>query len=449
MIRYVLYTVGFLIAALLLFFLLIVLPVDRTPVQEKDYYGVMMNRLDSLEHMKIPAASEDFSAGFAMESITPSYPVALAGYGNRRGRKFTEILDSIYVRAIVVDNGTRKVALVSADLLIIPPTVTVLLEQKLASTGFTLENTYLGATHTHNSIGNWGEGVTSLVYGSYSDSVVNFLADRIVAVIRKAAANPVRSKIKSGAIPVPSAVRNRLAKKEGTVDSLLHVVEIEREDEAKLVLVTYNAHATCLMSKDLALSGDYPGELVKNLEKNGYTFAMFMAGAVGSHGCSPPEYGRACIPWMGDEILQRFMEARHQLAPVADSALMMVRVPLETGEPQVKISADWRVRPWLFNAAVGEYQAYLTGLRMGNIVMLGTPADYSGELTAPLRRKGSEQNLHVIVTSFNGQYIGYITVDKYYDRSHYETRLMNWYGPGNGRYFTECLSEMVEILDGR
>ncbi len=65
--------------------------------------------------------------------------------------------DSIYVRSLVIDNGTQRVAIVSADLLIIPPTVTALLEMELPTIGFTLDNTYLGATHSHNSIGNWAK----------------------------------------------------------------------------------------------------------------------------------------------------------------------------------------------------------------------------------------------------------------------------------------------------
>jgi hypothetical protein len=43
-------------------------------------------------------------------------------------------------------------------------------------------------------------------------------------------------------------------------------------------------------------------------------------------------------------------------------------------------------------------------------------------------------------------YIGYITRDEYYDRDHYETRLMNWYGPGNGAYLSECLTRLTEAV---
>ncbi len=49
---------------------------------------------------------------------------------------------------------------------------------------------------------------------------------------------------------------------------------------------------------------------------------------------------------------------------------------------------------------------------------------------------------NLVVTSFNGGYIGYITPDKYYDLKRYETRDMNLFGPYNGAY----LSEMMQLL---
>jgi neutral ceramidase len=443
---WILKIIAFFILAVLLFVAAILLPIDRTPYKEKEFYGKMMKRLDSLGGSIAARPAKGFSTGFAKANITPSFPVATAGYGNRRGKNFTSVLDSVFVRAAVVQNGAEKVAIVSADLLIIPPEVTEQLKARLPSVGFTINNTYLSASHTHNSIGNWGVGATRFIYGDYSKEVVDLITDGILNSIKKASADLAPSSFRNGSIAVPNVLRNRLDKTEGTIDSLLHLVEITRADRTKVAIITFNAHATCLFSRDLELSRDYPGELVDKLESDGYTFAMFMSGAVGSHGCRPPEFGRPCIGWMADEILNKVNVLRDSLQPTEDSSLQMIRIPLELGEPQVKISEDWRIRPWVFKAAFGEYKPYLTALRIGKIIFLGTPCDFSGELTKPIRALGASGGFQVIVTSFNGNYIGYITDDKYYDRSHYETRLMNWYGPGNGAYLTECLLEETKAL---
>jgi neutral ceramidase len=93
----------------------------------------------------------------------------------------------------------------------------------------------------------------------------------------------------------------------------------------------------------------------------------------------------------------------------------------------------------------GEYPVYITALRIGNLILIGTPCDYSGELTAELYKQAAEMDVHVMVTSFNGGYIGYVTPDEYYDVDHYETRLMNWYGPGSGAYISETVSRLLEV----
>ncbi len=57
-----------------------------------------------------------------------------------------------------------------------------------------------------------------------------------------------------------------------------------------------------------------------------------------------------------------------------------------------------------------------------------------------------KEGFNLIVTSFNGGYIGYVTEDKWYDRNKYETRAMNWFGPYNGAYFSEYIRRVLEIL---
>jgi neutral ceramidase len=432
------------LVALLVFVMITVGTVDRTPAKEFDSYNVMMQRLDSLHDFVVPPPVKGFSAGFGKVNITPSFSTPLAGYGKRRGKHYTTVHDSIYVRTIVLNNGNQRVALVSADLLIIPPTVTMLLTEKLQGTGFTLDNVYLGATHTHNSIGNWGHGAARFIYGPYNEAIVNFIADKIVESVVMANKNLVSATLKSGNIAIPSAVYNRLIDN-GPKDSLLRVVEIQRNDNIKLLFMSYTAHATCLFSRDLELSRDYPGKLVDNMESNGYDFAMFMAGAVGSHGVSSKEPSWSCIDETANTISDKFLSSKDQLQLIEDSVLFMKRVPLELSDPQVKVLENWKVRSWFFRYALGEYPVYLGVLRIGDVVMLNTPCDYSGEFNSSLDSVASQYGLKTIVTSFNGGYIGYITPEKYYDEHHYETQLMNWYAPGTGEFINENLKKLIQI----
>jgi hypothetical protein len=443
--RWVWLTIVGVLAFIIILLCVSVAPIDKTPVEDLDAFPEMKEKLQSINLPNLPRNNEGFSVGFAKVNITPSFNTATAGYGNRKGKLATAIKDSVFVRAIVVQNGVQKVAIVSADLLLIPPIVTQRLDAKLKSIGFSLDNTYLGATHTHNSIGNWAEGAIQFMYGRYNERVVEFLTDQIAKSIADASKNLKKARLKSGSIPIGNAVQNRLISG-GPEDSLLRVVEVHREDSSKLLLMSFTAHATCLYSKDVEISRDYPGKLVDEIEKNGYSFAMFMAGAVGSHKPSAPKFGPDCIDWMADEITAAFLLNRNLLTPIRDSSLVMLRVPLILSDPQLKLTNKLKVRSWFFKAALGEFPVELKCLRLGNILFLGTPCDFSGEFDPDLDAYVAGKGFQNIVTSFNGGYVGYLTPRNRYDVDHYETKLMNWYAPGTGEEVEGSLKYLIDAV---
>jgi neutral ceramidase len=443
-VRISLFIIGSLLSLLILFLIIGIAPLDRA-FDYQPLLDTMEARIDDVDEYPVPG-ERGFSVGYSKVNLTPAHPVATAGYGKRLGKLYESVHDSIYVRSMVIDNGTQRVAIVSADLLIIPPTVTALLEMELPTIGFTLDNTYLGATHSHNSIGNWAQGATSFLYGTYEDSIVRFIADKIKISIAKATENMLPSNIKVDSVAMAEGVYNRVTDS-GPVDPLIRTIEIERKDSSRLLFISYTAHATCLFSRDLFLSGDYPGKLTKMLEASGdYSLAMFMAGAVGSHGPAAPEGGWSCVDWMAEEIAEKIQVHRGKQREIQSTTMEMHRVPLALGTLQPKIFHDWRLRSWLFKGTFGEYPAFISVLRIGDIVLLSTPCDFSGEFNSSLDSLAAKANVFPIVTSFNGGYIGYLTPSEYYDVDHYETQLMNWYGPGTGDYVQRVLEKLLESV---
>lgn len=425
------------VTLLVVFIIIGVAPIDRT-VEYGPMLDTMNARIERVDRSP-PPGGNGFTIGFSKVNLTPSSPVA-TGYGKRLGRLYTAVHDSIYVRCMVIDNGSKRVAIVSADLLIIPPTVTALLEKQLPDINFTLDDTYLGATHSHNSIGNWAEGMSSFLYGSYEDSIVQFIADKIKTSITDATRNMLPATIEIDSISIPEGVHNRV-RDDGPVDPILRMIKIERSDSSKLLFMSYTAHATCLFARDVVLSADYPGKLLEILESKGYAFAMFMAGAVGSHGPAAPEGGWSCVDWMAQKISGKLdSTVFHKMK---NTSMEMYRVPLVLPKPQPKLLHDWRLRPWLFQATFGEYPTFISVLKIGDIVFVSTPCDFSGEFNFSLDSLATSVHVFPIVTSFNGGYIGYLTPEKYYDIDHHETQLMNWYGPGTGEYVKKTLETLL------
>ena len=124
----------------------------------------------------------------------------------------------------------------------------------------------------------------------------------------------------------------------------------------------------------------------------------------------------------------------------------MVLMAIPLGDAHWRFSENWRFRPWVFKWFIEDSPQYITAFRIGNIVFSGTPCDFSGELIPEIKNGIPANDIHLIVTSFNGGYVGYITKDCWYDIKGYETFIMNWYGPYNGQYFVNMIRKIVNII---
>ncbi len=424
-------------------------PVDRTPYQETDYYKQFRQEIVSLPKPKPQTGADTLQVGWAKANITPDHAMPTGGYGNRRGALYTSVHDSIWVRAFVFDNGQEKAALVSADLLIIPPELTKTLTQRLPEIGLSIDKVYLCATHSHNSMGGWADKLVGrLIAGKYEPDMVTFLAERFLQAIKQANARKEKAAIGTAVYPSGELVENRLRASHPT-DSLLRVMQIRQKSGATAIIASFSAHATLISDEDVRLSRDYPGVLVDTLEHDpNIDFAAFCAGPVGSHRVEL----HGTDGW--DTMQQEANALAHKITSGLDSTSLTYQTQLRSlslnlplRSPHFRIAENWRIRPWVFYGLYGDYPSVVKGLRIGNTIWVGAPCDFSGELS-PLIRPLEDWSQHpLFITSFNGGYIGYITPDAYYDWTAYETRDMNWFGPYNGTYLSEAMRETVDYLE--
>jgi neutral ceramidase len=101
----------------------------------------------------LPLYGGPLRAGAARVDISPAPDAALpmAGYGGRT-QGFKGIHDNIYVRAIVLDDGTTQVALVAWEALFVPDAVWEETSKRIAAeTGIRPENLLLSAVHNHGA----------------------------------------------------------------------------------------------------------------------------------------------------------------------------------------------------------------------------------------------------------------------------------------------------------
>ncbi|HYG37104.1 MAG TPA: neutral/alkaline non-lysosomal ceramidase N-terminal domain-containing protein [Cytophagales bacterium] len=413
---------------------------DTTPYKKTGYYKEMVSRLDSIPEETIKG--EYFKAGWAKENITPNNPLPIASYGIRKNN--LGVHDSLWVRTFVFDNGVNKVAMVTMDLLIFPPEVTKRLESKLPA-GFSLNNTYLSATHTHNGAGGWAKGAAGIfLAGSFEEGYVQKMVEAIAKSISSASLNMEDALIGTARFNAFYLVKNRLVNRD-EVDPWLRVLKVKKASGATAVLSTFSAHPTCISSKIDLISRDYPGALVDSLEKSGKVeFASFMAGAVGSH--APRNYNMSnfnLIGFIGNQLSYKILSSIDTLSVFKPSIIKTLNIPLSLREPHFKVTNSIRLRPWVFEWLLGKYTFVMKALRIDNIVFVGTPCDFSGTMVDSIDEFSSAKNYQVFVTSFNGGYLGYITEDRYYNLQKGETKDMNWFGPYNGAYFLEIIQSII------
>lgn len=427
------------ITFLVVLILCLVTTVDMTPYKEMPYYQEWKENISDFSFQE--GENDSLKIGWAKISITPNKPMPMAGYGKRKGAPFTAVHDSIFVRTILLENSRRKVALITADLLIIPPTVASLVENNKPDN----IDIYYGATHSHNSLGGWYNTLVGKLFaGDYDPTVEEFLATQILNSVEEAGKSTESLKnIRFEKDLDEKDIRNRLID-DGSVAPYIRSIRFETDSKSAL-LCTYAAHSTVLNSATFELSRDYPGVLVDSLENTDTDFALFMAGAVGSMG--PIEKGIDDFDEVNNQALGVLKEIRSENeheAVIDLSTASFGKIPLPLRKPSPRIDTKWALRPWVFNWLFGEAQADVKSLKIGNLLMIGLPCDFSGELMEDLDSYASSKGLELVITSFNGGYTGYITADEHFSKEAYETTTMNWFGPYNGNYFSEVVRDLID-----
>ena len=434
------------IVSIVIVLLFTIKPLDRTPLEKSDYYKNTIESIDSKEIKSI--RGDTIRVGWSKASLIPPYPTPMAGYGARKGAHFEGVNDSIWVKAVVFDNGISKSAYVSLDLLIVPPN----LDHNKITEGLDIEseNILFTASHTHSSIGGYLEGLAGNLFGGrYEQKNLDFITSSIRKALEGALRDTHKSMIGYSSIYAADYITNRLAGDSlGTYDPFLRVIKIVRDDGKKGTILSYSAHATCYGHNQRNLSGDYPGDLTKRLEfYNDTDFAVYGAGAVGS--MSPRtkfRKGREKVEEISEGLYQIISDSYRSIGVKYEFELKSERYEIEMREQSFRISSNLIIRPWIFNYLVGDSPKFISSLRIGNILIVGTPCDFSGELVDPIEKSITNKKLNLMINSFNGGYVGYITDDRWYDNEEintYETYTMNWFGPYNGKYFSILIEKII------
>jgi neutral ceramidase len=435
--------------------------VDYTPYFDTDYYSNTRDRLDSISNESALAVGE-VELGFGRVSITPGLgavednpragvfkEMPMAGYGSRKGTYAEGIHDSLFIKTIAVRVGEQLMILIASDMLIVPPNITEGVCRNISEKmGIQRDQLIFSATHTHSSVGAWSEGYVGKEFaGESNPNVELWLVRQFSKAIENAIQDLQAGKIGSGSFEAPALVSNRLVGEKGVKNSEFIYLAAYQNSGKRALLGAFDAHSTTLGGSNMQISADYPGYWQRKIESEGFDMALFFAGSVGSH--SPRSQG------------EEFEEARYIGEALADSALKyMVDIDMKDSiglsfltlgmdlpEFHIRVSDGLRLNTRLAGKLFPPIgNVCLQAAKIGDLIWISTPSDFSGEMALDYKNALDKDGYRVLVTSFNGAYVGYIIPGKYYHLNEYESRLMSWFGPNMGPYTHEMIHRMMNKL---
>ncbi|MCX6380894.1 MAG: neutral/alkaline non-lysosomal ceramidase N-terminal domain-containing protein [Armatimonadetes bacterium] len=212
-------------------------------------------------------------AGVCETNITPPLGVWMSGYG-LRPTGATRIHDELYARAVVIDDGTTRLVLISADIIVFAPDSVERLRSQIASFLNTEAHCImLHATHTH---GGPYVGIFRCM-GEHDTEYMSVLERKIVGCAKQAAQTLYPVYLTYGETTAQIGVKRRQSLQNGrtvlghdyagVVAPKVQTLNVNHLDGRLFALLFSHAcHPTTMGGENLAITAEWCGAAVEQLK---------------------------------------------------------------------------------------------------------------------------------------------------------------------------------------
>jgi neutral ceramidase len=345
------------------------------------------------QFLSVEASAADegaLKAGAARVEITPD--------ANAIPRPFTSILDSLYARAIYLENGHDRTVLLNADVGGVPTAITDRVAADISrELNVPAANILISATHDHSAIfGGPRPGPGAPAAGN---PAANAFETKLVSGLEQAAKQahdkmqPAKVGYGEGKLYLNvnrDAIneKTRLWSQEPNLaypsDKILAVIKIESlSGQLIAVYLNYAMHANSLFLNGM-VSGDFPGEAQRYLERTyDKAIAVWTSGAAGDQN---PLY------WRADHVVEQarvraIMEAEHVDLGTAIMHAMFIGNPAADKVPLDPVAMEQSIQ---LVKAMGLLTGEETIRVMDQIRVMNTQVKIEGaqqEVTCPARHR--------------------------------------------------------------
>ncbi len=409
--------------------------------------------------------SAGLTANVASIDLTPPLKMkfALGGYGARMSKPAEGIHDRIWSKALVLKKGNKKYAIVTMDMLGLPPNVKPELIKRLAAEGWTEENVMLLPSHSHTSFDmtalNDKNNLNSPQIGIFQPELLEHVLSSLSKVIREAEKNLQAVRVGTGRITVEGMNRNRRG--DPAVDKNLTVTRVDYLDGKPMaVLVNWTAHPTFMSGKDMWVSGGWPGYLQRELQQwigNGVT-VMYYNGAEGdqspmgvdvrSHYEKAEIYGRA----MAIKAFDVYKNIKTKSDVVFNYAFSKVDLPKRRVHPSFMKTggAEYNLTPEALDAVLNVMSppsAVVGAVRIGDFMIVGAPGELATGLGLHIKQVLMEKGIkYPTIGGLANEWISYIlSADQYNNGAGYEASV-SFYGDQLGNVIVKGMIDTSVTL---
>lgn len=393
------------------------------------------------------SAQTKLMAGAAKTDITPQIGTPLAGYGGRLGKPSTGVHDPTEARALVIDNGSTRIAFLSVDHLGFDHAMVERIRQiAREATGIQPDHVFVMSSHTHAGGGSYLEIFPALA-GRYDAKVRDFYTERAAQALVEASRNLRPARIAIGAGEARGISRFRSSwPPNGPVDPEVGVVRVDSAETGKpmAVLMNFAAHPTILGSKNFEFSADFVGYARAALERmlGGGVMAMF---ANGAQGTVAPNALNGKDEWeraenVGSILAAEVYKVVLMMRPQETLDIKLTRTPLQI-KPQP---------PPRFPAAIAfppQYETEVNAISFdGRFAFVTIPGELSSVLNFQVKERGKLLGYEkTFLLGLTNDALGYILTEDEYRHGTYESSI-SLFGPHFGSIITSEVFLALEKL---
>ncbi|HXF39903.1 MAG TPA: neutral/alkaline non-lysosomal ceramidase N-terminal domain-containing protein [Blastocatellia bacterium] len=390
-------------------------------------------------------------AGVAKTDITPPIGTPLAGYGARRAQPSTGVHDPTEARALILDNGTEKIALVSVDHLGFDHgMVDRIRASASATTQISPDHIFIMSSHTHSGGGAFMEMLpllANVLAGKFDLKIRAFYEQRTAEAIIEAnkTLKPVRIGFGAGEAKGISRFRSTWPPN-GPVDPEVGVIRIDSLATGRplAILINFAAHPTVLGAENMTFSADFVGYARTAVEKmsGGTAMAIFANGAQGT--IAPHAF-------QGDDAWQRAENVGAILAAEAFKVMLMVKLQESVDIKLVRAPLTLKIVPTsVFPPAMSYPPGYESEINVicfdNRIAFVAIPGELGSILNFQVKERGKMLGFEkTFLLGLTNDALGYIISEDEYRHKTYESTI-SLFGPTFGSFIANESFQLLERL---